>query len=190
MSDFGIPVIALSGPAGSGKSTAAEAILQAGPFKRLPLASPIKHMLRAGLGLSMEHTDGPLKEVPVPRLGGITPRRMLQTLGTEWGRSLDAEFWLRIWLHDARNETWAGTQGLVVDDLRFLNEATFLRRETGARIISIVTPHVSPLGEVEAQHASERELTAIVSQADGVVLNRKDNIRDFQRTILEVTNLR
>jgi hypothetical protein len=131
-----------------------------------------------------------LKECPIPRLGGITARRLLQTLGTEWGRALDPEFWLRIWLNDARNETWAGTRGIVVDDVRFLNEAFFLRRETDARIISIVTPHVGPLGEKEAQHASETELATIVSHADGVVLNRKDNLRDFQRTILEAAGLR
>jgi hypothetical protein len=188
LSEFGIPVIGLSGPAGSGKSTAAAALLKTPGYIRLPLAGPIKRMLRAGLGLTEEHTDGALKEVPVEKLGGFTPRRLLQTLGTDWGRSMDPEFWLRIWLNDALQASWSA-RGIVVDDVRFLNEASFLRRETGARIISIVTPHESPLGSVEAAHASERELGAIVSIADDIIVNRKANIPEFQQEILRAVGL-
>lgn len=184
-----MPVIGLSGPAGSGKTTAAQAILKTPGYVRLPLAGPIKHMLRAGLGLTDRQTDGDLKEVPIPRLGGLTPRRLLQTLGTEWGRSLDDQFWIKLWLQQARDEVWNGARGIVVDDVRFLNEANFLRKETGARLVSLVTPHVGPLGDAEAAHSSELELTSILSQADAIITNRKVNVKDFQLEVLKAVEL-
>jgi hypothetical protein len=56
-------LIAFTGLAGSGKSTAAEHLVQAHQFTRLRFAGPIKAMCRA-LGLTEEQVDGGQKEVP------------------------------------------------------------------------------------------------------------------------------
>jgi hypothetical protein len=42
-------------------------------------------------------TSGDLKEVPVDCLDGQTPRRAMQLLGTEWGRTLSADLWINAW---------------------------------------------------------------------------------------------
>jgi hypothetical protein len=45
---------------------------------------------------------GDEKETPLPEFGGKTPRQMMQTLGTEWGRNLiDAEIWITLWKRQA-----------------------------------------------------------------------------------------
>lgn len=141
-------------------------------------------MVRAGFQLTTAHTDGELKERKLKTLG-VSPRYLMQTLGTEWGRAIDPQIWLKAWLREARAETWAGAKGIVVDDVRFLNEAEFLRREVDATIISIITPEEPPLGDLEAQHASERELTAIAGIADAVVFNPKTQLGYFERKVLE-----
>jgi hypothetical protein len=56
-------LIAFTGLAGSGKSTAADHLVQAHQFTRLRFAGPIKAMCRA-LGLTDEQVDGGQKEVP------------------------------------------------------------------------------------------------------------------------------
>jgi energy-coupling factor transporter ATP-binding protein EcfA2 len=64
----------------------------------------------------------------------ITPRYVLQTLGTEWGRALDADIWARSGVVRADRALEKGYETppmraiwqcdlVVVSDLRFLNEA-------------------------------------------------------------------
>jgi ATPase subunit of ABC transporter with duplicated ATPase domains len=73
-------VIALSGPAGSGKSTAA-AVLQEKGYTLVKFAGPLKAMCRA-VGLSDEHIEGNGKERPLGWLQGKSPRQFMQLLGT------------------------------------------------------------------------------------------------------------
>ena len=57
-------IIALTGPKGAGKSTVAQHLVDAHGYHRMRFADPVKRMLRA-MGLSVEHIDGALKEMPV-----------------------------------------------------------------------------------------------------------------------------
>jgi hypothetical protein len=78
-------LIALTGYAGSGKSTLADILACEHGFTVVKFAGPLKAMLRA-LGLDEREIEGDLKEQPCQLLAGHTPRRAMQTLGTEWGR--------------------------------------------------------------------------------------------------------
>ncbi|WP_207479514.1 deoxynucleotide monophosphate kinase family protein [Arenibaculum pallidiluteum] len=151
-------IIAVTGLAGSGKSTVATCLARRG-YRRERFAGPLKSMMHA-LGLTEEHTDGGLKEMPCDLLGGVTPRRAMQTLGTEWGRQLiDPNLWVRAWMQRA-------AEGLiVVDDCRFLNEAG------GVRMLGGVAWRVERPGHHldVGGHASEAEMHLI--QADAVLRN-------------------
>lgn len=152
-------IIGLVGQKGCGKSTLAHA-LESLCFIRAPLAGPLKSMLHALLAaqnLDAQGIDdmlnGHAKEIPTRLLAGHTPRHAMQTLGTEWGRQLIAhDFWLDVWSRGVPNGV-----SVVVDDVRFTNEASMLRSR-GGQIIRIVRQK-----QVEADdtHVSETESVLI-----------------------------
>ena len=63
---------------------------------------------------------GGWKEQPTEYLNGKSPRKALQTLGTEWGRrNISKSLWLDIW----KQRIAAGSAiNVVADDVRFQNE--------------------------------------------------------------------
>ena len=120
-------IVGLCGRAGSGKTTAAEALVARG-FASISFAAPLKRMF-AALDIAPSPRDDPRvwRETPHPLLCGNTPRQALQTLGTEWGRDcLGADFWVRIWAAEAANHAH-----VVADDVRFPNEAAAIRGAGG-----------------------------------------------------------
>ena len=120
-------IIAFTGLAGCGKSTAALHLVVSHGFTRMRFAEPLKAMLRT-LGLSDDEVDGPAKELPCHLLCGQTPRWAQQTLGTEWGRNLiGSDLWVRAW----RNGLRAVNGPVVVDDCRFPNEAEAVQAKGG-----------------------------------------------------------
>lgn len=146
------PIIALCGPKGCGKSTAAEALCP--PRVRLSFAAPIRDAL-VTIGVPRNALIDPiLKEQPLPQFGGKTPRMLMQTLGTDWGRNLVSEsIWADIFTCRVKS-CLAGGYPVVVDDLRFVNEAQLLR-SLGAHIVAI---RRAGLVSVDA-HASEHGLS-------------------------------
>lgn len=125
-------IIGFCGPAKSGKSLAAEYLINNHGFARVKFAGPLKAML-AALGLTHDEIEGPLKEKPCALLCGRTPRAAMISLGTEWGRFCIApELWVNAW-RAAVDRLPAG-QPVVVDDCRFLNEATIIRALDGVTV--------------------------------------------------------
>jgi hypothetical protein len=147
--------IALCGLAGSGKSTAADYFVSRHGYKRLSYAAPIKRMMRALLieaGASLvetiEMTDGKLKELPTSYLCGHSTRYAMQTLGTEFGRNIiGQDIWRRILLNKVSE-----FPRVVVDDLRFPNEAESLKAE-GFIIVRIIRADSG----TNSAHSSEQQ---------------------------------
>lgn len=124
------PVIALTGPAGSGKSTASKYLVEKYGYQLVKFAGPLKDMLRA-IGLSEAQIEGELKEEPCEWLQGATPRHAMQTLGTEWGRKcMGEDFWTNLWRSRVDGALAFGGR-VVVDDCRFPNEAAEVRKFGG-----------------------------------------------------------
>jgi hypothetical protein len=145
---------------GSGKTTAARYLIAQHQYECIRFAGPLKSMLCALLkstgythGEAMEFIDGPLKESPIPRLMGFTPRRLMQTLGTEWAReSLHKDLWVNATREAIEPLVNAG-RAVVIDDLRYRNEAHMVMA-LGGKIIRIDRE----VAEVTAAHPSEGEL--------------------------------
>lgn len=124
------PVIALTGLAGSGKSTASKYLVEKHGYQLVKFAGPLKDMLRS-IGLSEEQIEGSLKEEPCEWLQGKTPRQAMQTLGCEWGRDcIGAGLWTELWVRRV-NLIIADGGRVVVDDCRFPNEADEVRKLGG-----------------------------------------------------------
>lgn len=137
MTGFRVRTIGFCGPAGAGKSTAADRLMKHWRFNRVRFAGPLKAML-AALGLSAEQLDGAFKEEPTPLLCGRTPRQAMQWLGTEWGRNLIGDdFWIAAWRAAVERTGGFHVPGkgwdrlIVADDIRFANEAKAIRDRGG-----------------------------------------------------------
>lgn len=124
------PVIALTGLAGSGKSTVSKYLVEKHGYQLVKFAGPLKDMLRT-IGLSEAQIEGGLKEEPCEWLQGATPRHAMQTLGTQWGRAcIGPSFWIELWVRRV-NLIVADGGRIVVDDCRFPNEADEVRKLGG-----------------------------------------------------------
>lgn len=145
-------IIALTGNRGAGKSYLAAELATALDGEVLPLAQPLRDGLRAMFPwLTPEQLRGASKEVIDGRMG-TTPRRALQTLGTEWARTeLDDEVWLRRWAWSAAAlAARAYAPGaIIVDDVRFANEVEFFAAR-GATFIHVLG------GQPPGDHASDQ----------------------------------
>ena len=140
------PLIGIAGRARSGKDTVANFIVAAIGGYRYNFADPIRAMLTP-LGVDMSDPYWQArKEEPIPALG-VSPRRMMQTLGTEWGRQLINP---DLWLIMAHQRLLQSGPGMVISDVRFDNEAAWIRKH-GGRIIHVIRPEAKA---IEA-HASE-----------------------------------
>lgn len=147
-------IIGLAGAAGAGKDTVAMHLCGERQFIALALADPLYDMISAMTGIAPERlADRAVKETALGWLG-TSPRRMLQTLGTEWGRgTLGDDVWVKHLFR--RIAAFGEHENFVITDVRFANEAQAIRAR-GGRIIEVVRP--TPLAGVpdEArQHSSE-----------------------------------
>lgn len=142
----------ITGITKSGKSVISSYLASEYGFYEQPFAKPIKEALIA-MGFSHNQIYGNLKDTPIAWLNGLTPRKLMQTLGTEWGRGHDKDFWVKIWTE----EIWklSNKTLFVTDDYRFPNEAGALRMKW-AILIRVIRPSLE-LPDVSA-HESERHI--------------------------------
>ena len=162
-----IKLIALTGAAKSGKSTVAKYLSKGTdsrygthvPFARARFSGTLKKMLMQIPDVTEDMIEGSLKEEPQEIFGGRTPREVMQTLGTEWGRdSVYSKIWLDAWERSVRDLTY-----VVVEDLRYLNEAELIKNR-GGKIWRIKRPDYQCIG-----HISETEMEGI--DADLIISN-------------------
>ena len=176
-------LIGLTGAAGAGKDTVANMIDAKGHNGRqypeyVSFAAPIKGMIASLLlHWNIEHhvlTDRILKEQTIAGLGA-SPRKLMQTLGTEWGRNLISE---TIWLDTAERRIVKALQEgrmAVVTDVRFPNEAQLIHR-LGGVVWKIERPGI----ESVAAHVSEAGLPAELVDR---VIDNSGTIADLTRAV-------
>lgn len=147
-------IVAFTGLAGAGKSTAALRLVDRHGYTRVKFADPLKAMLRAGLLMNDDEIEGALKQLPCKKLCGKTPRFGMQSIGTEWGRVLIGEdIWVNAWR--AMVDDLPEVIPVVVDDCRFPNEAEAIRAACG-HIVHIERVGAGADGDA-AKHSSETQ---------------------------------
>ena len=172
-------LIALTGLAGSGKTTAADYLVNAHGFICIKFADPLKSMLQP-LGLTLDDIEGEGKERPHPLLCGKTPRFAMQTLGTEWGRDMiGPDLWVNIWTKRAYTAL-RNNQMVVADDCRFENSAAAVRA-LGGTIIRL-EGRMCFAGPATEWHGSE----GLEWKADGEIEN-DGTIADLHRKLDALT---
>jgi len=169
-------VIGICGKARAGKDTLADLIISEvsstrqqhnTPITKASMAAPLKKVVGSILSLWVDDPqngldgsavvrrmlDGDLKEAPLQELGGQSPRQMLQTLGTDWGRKMVCDdLWIKVMegrikqLGYMADLLHAQHHIVVIPDIRFDNEA---------RLCDVLI-HIDRLGTQEvADHESE-----------------------------------
>lgn len=173
-----IPVIGITGRARSGKDTVRNFIIAARGGYAYSFADPLRAMLKP-LGIDM---DDPYwanrKDEVIPALGA-SPRKLLQTLGTEWGRALIND---NLWVLLAQQRLLNNGLGMVVADVRFENEAAWVRN-VGGLLVHVLRPDAT---QVRA-HASEAGV--VIQDSDVVINNTGDlaTLQAFVRNLFDVT---
>lgn len=146
-------LIGLAGPAQCGKSTAQGILVDEFGLARVNFADPLKDALTTMLDVDFHALEGDEKERALPGLRQ-SPRELMQTLGTEWGRHLcGSDFWIRIAHHRlALAESHEGDAfgGAVFSDVRFNEEAEWIRGR-GGLIVHLSRRDATPV----RAHASE-----------------------------------
>lgn len=183
-------IVAFSGKAGSGKSSAASAVEKAVPRTvSIAQSDPMKRFCREVFDFTATQLYGPSESRNTPdsryRRSGhepLSPREALQKLGTEWGRSCFEDVWVDYAVRRARFMLATGVDVMdgfgfddsvdlvLITDVRFPNEMRGIQR-AGGKVIRIHRPGCE-LGGSAGQHQSEIALDSMPdSEFDAVIIN-------------------
>ena len=143
-------IIGLAGRKGVGKNEAANYLALRG-YRRIALATPMK--------AAVAENDSDMLKC------GKAPRQLWQLVGTEIGRAIDPEIWIKLLLaRMVAGYKFRGVARWAVSDVRFPNEAEAIQM-WGGKIIEIRRT-AAPTDDT---HSSETSVAAIT--ADWVIHN-------------------
>lgn len=154
-------LIGIYGKARSGKDTAADYLAEHLHLSKYAFAEPLKQMLKSVFGDHFHEGD---RERICPE-SGISYRKMMQLLGTQWGREqVNPDLWVNLvakrweWVKEgspfetpvgtARNVSFGGqplTRGMILSDVRFDSEANWVKSQGGV-IIEITRQGTEEIG--------------------------------------------
>lgn len=165
-------LIALTGKKRSGKDTIA-ARLDFHFWQPVAFADKLKEAAQLIFDLKYEQVNGTTeeKETIDPRWGK-SGRQICQLIGSEVGRTIHSEVWIRsAFIHAEK----AGYEKVIITDCRFLNEADAVRTRGGI-IIKVERP-----GLVSTDtHISELEIDKIIPD---ILLINDGTIEDLWRKV-------
>lgn len=173
-------LIGMTGKRGSGKTSAAQGLERLG-WLHLNFADPVKEVVSRVYGVSYDElSDTVRKEVPLSRYPFLSPRELMQRVGTELFRDGISQ---TTWIEAFKRQAVLYPQ-VVCSDVRFPNEAAAIR-EMGGTIIRVTNPQVDR-NDAASQHSSETKIDEIV--ADWVVVNdpRKNTIDQLRNSIIDI----
>lgn len=167
-------VIAMVGLKGAGKDTAARIIRDCAEREGLStahiaFADALREVARVAFGLAdQQMTDRDLKEQVLAEWG-MSPRRILQLLGTEVGRAIHPDVWVRACM---RSVTACGADVITITDCRFDNEVEAVRRAGGHTIfidrpgLSTDDPHPSEAMAARWAHMAPTDVWRLWNHGD------------------------
>jgi hypothetical protein len=201
-------IIGVCGSAGSGKSAVADILARECGFVVVGLADVLKRFCAEVWGWDFNTLWGASHRRNEPdhrfrRADGafLTPRHALQTLGSDWGRSMDPDVWARRALAVAQGiaDGWAYSPktglsnalrstsipaGVVIPDVRFRNEVGAINR-AGGKVWKVVRDGAGLEGEA-GLHASEQELGRIPGSEFAAALDNNGTLEELRAKVLEL----
>lgn len=161
-------LITFSGTIGSGKTTCTDYLAKKYGFATIALADPLKFALKELFMFEDEQLYGNLeqKEAPDPRWFGVSPRQIMQFVGTDLFRNqmekimpgINEDFFVhrfKLWYEPELNKN--PNLKLIVSDIRFINEADYVTN-MGGTVIKLIRLKTTDI------HQSETECEKINGQ--------------------------
>lgn len=186
-------VIGLVGEIGAGKTFAAKYLVKNYKYTHMDFADLLRKATSVILDIDYHDIihNRDLKEQQIPGLReGMTVRKFMQILGTEFARDLiDKDFWVK----SLENRILkSSSSNIVIGDVRFQNEVDMIRDRFNGTIIRIERPN-NPF-RVAGSHSSE-ELwktltgvhTIVADDLEGLY-NGIEGIAAIEQTFRKATN--
>ena len=168
-------IIGFAGKATSGKDTAGKYFIDNYQFLHYYFAKPLKEGAKIMFGLTDEQL---LNKEKVIEPWGKSPRQIYQLLGTEVGRSIDTNVWVKNAQMFINNSCG---RSVVITDVRFSNEALWIREQGGVVVyIERNQPTIEQFG-----HSSENGL---VDDDIDVYIDNDGTIEDLHNTLGDLLN--
>ena len=209
-------LIGILGVAGAGKDATADILTKKHGFCRVALADELKRTAQRWYEFTDTQLWGPSEErnKPDPRYGDLSPRKVLQTLGTEVGRQIYPNTWVDYMLRVAnrlldptgteqpcyspekglffehREGAWDPDKipmGIVIPDVRFQNEVDSIRA-TGGHVIKITRPGAGLQGTA-GQHTSETEQEHIPRELFSYFLPNTGTLEDLEKKVARMMEM-
>jgi len=182
-------LIGIAGAARSGKDTVASFLIEAMDRKnicgmRYSFADPLKRAASEMFGVDLDIFYSDDKEM-IDSFWGISYREMLQKMGTQGGREL---FFNDIWIRRAQLtlNKMPDDIALVIPDIRFDNEAEWIR-SNGGSIIHVEREKKSSLTETATSHLSEM---GIQKNVGDYTIHNNGSLEDLKNKTINLTLLR
>jgi len=203
-------IIGISGLARSGKDTFANLLLESTRGIKIALADPIKRFAQELWGFSDDALWGPSenRSKEDPRYPGLTPRKALQTIGTDICRLIDKDVYSRAAFNIAtvllteKNITYTPQMGLtqdmytyppdpfdlvIISDVRFFNELSFIKNN-GGKLIKIKRDLAGLTGK-EAAHQSESEMSDMSDDMFDFIIENNGTLKGLKKEAKRVVKL-
>lgn len=170
-------LVGASGKKRHGKDSVGQSLARSHGFHTIAFADPIKQTVMDWYGFTYDQVYGDLKE-EVDSRWGITPRHAMQILGTEVGRLVHQDTWIRKCLttiteaqqglpvmlidHEQRRfrvHQWPAGQASrwVICDVRFPNESEMIQAN-GGHVVKVFRPGIGASGDL---HVSETNVDLV-----------------------------
>lgn len=206
-------ILGVMGNAGTGKDTFANHLVLHG-WVSISLADPMKRIAKEIYDFTDEQLWGPSSERNKPDMRylrgdatHLTPREVLQRLGTEVGRYCYQDTWVDLTLSDAhkilrQTHVYSKSKGaeriypkymysgpppipfgVVIPDVRFENEIQAIHKSGGKVVRLKRQTAVNALEIGVKNHASEAEQLAIPDSAVDYVMDVEDGLENFYKQI-------
>lgn len=173
-----LPIIGIAGHARAGKDTIAQIIQQEYRCMTYAFAEPLKAMLRA-IGLDEQDLNGWRKDETNNDFQA-TPRYIMQTLGTEWGReTINDNIWVMAAAKRIKQMNRSQPDAtIIVTDVRFQNEADFVRQH--GFLVHVTRPIQRIAGR---EHRSENPVG--IQDSDLIIIN-DGSLEDLREEALRI----
>ena len=183
-------LIGITGKAGSGKDTIANYLRLEHGFIQYAFATPIKRAIATMLDMEIKELFSRTAKEEIIDFIGKSPRFLAQTLGTEWGRDLvHKDIWVILAkrFYDIQSVD-PYIKGIVIADVRFDNEAEWIKSEGGI-IIEVSRSYVLPCyGEHSSESGIKSDFIDIMIVNDSDIETLYSNIEHKLRFFLTSTN--
>lgn len=148
-------VVALVGPAGSGKSTVAHVLKDQYNFQAVAFAEPLKEGCKHLFNLSeAQLKNHVLKEMEDSRWN-LSPRQIFQQMGDLMKKNFGDDFFIQTTISNI-NEYAFQNIDVVVEDCRFEKEYIMLKEKYECICVRVVRPD-NPFATKHSEHCSEQE---------------------------------